>query len=56
MTDEPIDRLARVLSGSTSRRQTLVALGALAAARLHPAQAATQSRRPPAVRPAPSAP
>src|SRR5215207_6858985 len=43
MTDHPFDRLARLLSGSRSRRQALAALGALAAARLHPAQAATQS-------------
>src|SRR5215212_678407 len=42
MTDHPFDRLARLLSGSRSRRQALAALGALVAARLHPAQAASQ--------------
>jgi hypothetical protein len=42
LTDHPFDRLARRLSGTTSRRQALAALGGLAAARLHPAQAATQ--------------
>jgi len=41
MPDPPLDRLARWLSGSRSRRQVLAALGALAAARLHPNQAAT---------------
>jgi hypothetical protein len=40
MTDHPFDRLARRLSGITSRRQVLAALGALAAARLQPTQAA----------------
>jgi hypothetical protein len=40
--DHPLDRLARLLSGSRSRRQALASLGALVAARLHPAQAATQ--------------
>jgi hypothetical protein len=42
MTDHPFDRLARLLSGSRSRRQALASLGVLVAARLHPAQAATQ--------------
>ena len=42
MTDHPFDRLTRRLSGTTSRRQALAALGALAAARRHPTQAATQ--------------
>src|SRR5215216_2956618 len=42
MTDHPFDRLARLLSESRSRRQALAALGALVAARLHPAQAASQ--------------
>jgi hypothetical protein len=40
MTDHPFDRLTRRLSRTTSRRQTLAALGALAAARLQPTQAA----------------
>jgi hypothetical protein len=40
MTDHPFDRLTRRLSGTTSRRQALAALGALAAARLQPTQAA----------------
>jgi hypothetical protein len=40
--DHPLDRLARLLSGSRSRRQALASLGVLVAARLHPAQAATQ--------------
>jgi hypothetical protein len=42
MTDHPFDRLARLLAGTTSRRQTLAALGALAAARVQPTQAASQ--------------
>src|SRR5215212_1661007 len=42
MTDHPFDRLARLLSGSRSRRQALAALGALVAARLHPTRAASQ--------------
>jgi hypothetical protein len=42
MTDHPFDRLTRRLSGTRSRRQALAALGALAAARLQPTQAATQ--------------
>ena len=40
MTDHPFDRLARRLSRTTSRREALAALGALAAARLHSTQAA----------------
>jgi hypothetical protein len=36
MTGHPLDRLARWLSGSRSRRQVLAALGALGAVRLHP--------------------
>jgi hypothetical protein len=40
MTDHPFDRLTRRLSGTRSRRQALAALGALAAARLQPTQAA----------------
>jgi hypothetical protein len=40
MTDHPFDRLTRRLAGTTSRREALAALGALAAARLHPVQAA----------------
>src|SRR5215208_5720628 len=43
MTDHPFDHLTHRLAGSTSRRQALAALGALTAARLHPAHAATQS-------------
>jgi hypothetical protein len=43
MTDHPFDRLARLLSGSRSRRQALAVLGALVAARLHRAQASAQS-------------
>ena len=42
MTDHPFDRLTRLLAGTTSRRQALAALGALAAVRLHPTQAASQ--------------
>jgi hypothetical protein len=42
MTDHPIDRLARILAGSRSRRQALAALGALAAARLQPTDVAAQ--------------
>ena len=42
MTDHPFDRLARRFAGITSRRQALAALGALAAARLHLTQAASQ--------------
>src|SRR5215213_10551934 len=42
MTDRDFDRLARLLAGASSRRQALATLGALAAARLHPTQAATQ--------------
>jgi hypothetical protein len=42
MTNHDFDRLTRLLAGSRSRRQALAALGALAAARLHPAHAATQ--------------
>jgi hypothetical protein len=42
MTDSSFDRITRLLAGSRSRRQALVALGALAAARLHPTHAATQ--------------
>jgi hypothetical protein len=42
MTDRPFDCLARFLSGTTSRCQTLAALGALAAARRQSTQAATQ--------------
>ena len=42
MTDRPFDCLARFLSGTTSRRQTLAALGALASARRQSTQAATQ--------------
>ena len=40
MTDHPFDRLARRLSAIASRREALAALGALAAARLQPTQAA----------------
>ncbi len=40
--DHPHDRLARRLSGTTSRRQALAALGALGAVRLHPTEAASQ--------------
>jgi hypothetical protein len=42
MTDSSFDRFTRLLAGPRSRRQTLAALGALAAARLQPAFAATQ--------------
>jgi len=42
MTDHPFDHITRRLAGITSRRQALAALGALAAARLHPTQAASQ--------------
>ena len=42
MTDHPFDRLARWLAETRSRRQALAALGALAAARLQPTQAAAQ--------------
>src|SRR3954470_21173161 len=40
MPDSTGDRLARLLSGSPSRRQALAALAALAATRLRPARAA----------------
>jgi hypothetical protein len=40
--DHPLDRLARLLSGSRSRRQALASLGALVATRLHPTLAASQ--------------
>ena len=40
MPDSTVDRLARLLSGSHSRRQALAALAALAATRLRPAHAA----------------
>jgi hypothetical protein len=42
MTDSSFDRVTRLLAGSRSRRQTLAALGALAAARLQVARAVTQ--------------
>jgi len=42
MTDQQFDRLARVLSGSRSRRQALAVLGALAAARVRSTHAASQ--------------
>ena len=42
MTDSSFDRITRLLAGSRSRRQMLAALGALAAARLRPAHAASQ--------------
>src|SRR5215213_5777747 len=43
MTDHPFDHITRRLAGTTSRRQALAALGALAVARLHPVHAAAQS-------------
>ena len=42
MSDHHFARLARFLSGTTSRRQALAALGALAAVRRQPTRAATQ--------------
>jgi hypothetical protein len=42
MTDRPFDCFARFFSGTTSRRQVLAALGALAVARPQSTQATTQ--------------
>src|SRR5215212_4497567 len=39
MTDSPFNRVTRLFAESRSRRQTLAALGALAAVRLHPVHA-----------------